>query len=259
MNPNWAFAKKPFWIFSHFFVLASAGLFVFLGLWQFDRLDERRAFNTQITDAQSAEMVEIDGIELEDGFGEFRSVEIRAKTIDPDFIRVVNRTQNGIAGEHVVALVELDGTQVFLNRGFVPSRTQVGGLPDEFFATGRIRTSVTKGFFDVEDVGNSEIAPRLNVDALAARLESSSNSQIPQVLADGLDIETNTIAPVWIQLSTIENSTPALPTVLGLPEITEGSHFSYALQWLIFAGLTPLFYVLILRRRSSKTRRPDGA
>lgn len=252
MSSKWAFCRSPFWIFSHVFVLASAVLFVVLGLWQFDRLDERRAFNSGILNAQAAPTTEVAGSDLDEQLAEWTSVEIAAKTIDSDFIRVVNRTRGGVPGEHVIALVEVDETQVFLNRGFVPRQAQIGGLPDQFFATGRVRQSVDKGFFDVADAGDPDIAPRLNVEALSQRLDLDASSEIPAELAESLGIEVPGVAPVWIQLATIENSTPALPTTLGLPEISEGSHFSYAIQWLVFAGLTPLFYILILRRRSNK-------
>ncbi len=256
MSSNWAFTKKPFWIFSHVFVLSSAVLFVVLGLWQFDRLEERKEFNLGVLSAQNEETIQISGSDLNEQLPEWASVEIAAKTIESDFIRVVNRTRNGVVGEHVVALVEVDQTRVFLNRGFVPRQAQIGGLPDEFFAVGRVRRSVDKGFFDVADAGDPDIAPRLNVSALSTRVEGEDSDQIPAELAASLGIESSQIAPVWIQLATIENSTPGLPTPLGLPEISEGSHFSYAIQWLVFSALTPLFYVLILRRRSSKNSDP---
>jgi cytochrome oxidase assembly protein ShyY1 len=48
-----------------------------------------------------------------------------------------------------------------------------------------------------------------------------------------------------------------VPTVLDLPELDEGPHFSYAVQWFIFSTIAIVGYPLILRRNAREKARDD--
>jgi hypothetical protein len=41
------------------------------------------------------------------------------------------------------------------------------------------------------------------------------------------------------------------------PELTEGPHLSYAIQWFIFSSIAVIGYPLILRRRAGELARGD--
>lgn len=248
---SWKFATAPFWVFSHFFALSVVVLFIGLGLWQLDRLDQRQAQNDLIlgrADEPAASLADI--LEAPVGSREFRRVEDRGRFVNPDLARIGSQTQGGLAGDHVVALVELqDGTQVLVNRGFVPltdldrMQTVADG---EVTIEGWVRQSQSKdGVFGADDGQRSQRLPRFNVPTLADRAEGP-------------------VADVWIQLETdptalgstgqttaeVVDRAPEFPAPVPLPPLDEGNHLSYAVQWFIFALLGTAFYLAVVWRRA---------
>ena len=68
--------------------------------------------------------------------------------------------------------------------------------------------------------------------------------------------------PAWIQLQSTRPSQapgPTVPRILGPPELDEGPHFSYAVQWFIFSVCVAIGWVLAVRRSVAARRRNDGA
>lgn len=241
-RPNWAFARQPFWVFSHLFALSMVSLFVVLGLWQLDRLEQRRD-NNQIVEARtSAQPLVLDVAPTGDDL-EFRPATIIGFVVDDDVARIANRSQGGVAGEHVVAVVELsDGNLLAVNRGFVPINADValtdladldasGGVQ----LSGWLRNSVEpEGWFAVTDTGVGPVMPRLDTEALGQRLDRP-------------------VSPVWLQMDDRTSSDSGLaqfPDPVPLPELGEGPHLSYAGQWFIFAVLGVGFYLATVRRRA---------
>lgn len=235
---DWAFARRPFWLFSHLFALTVVTSFVFFGVWQLDRLSERRQAN-ELIEARVGQEVELSAALSQSGDPaelDYRAVTATARYLDPDFVRVVNRSQGGVAGEHVVAIVELDdGSVLAVNRGFVPANADVtlDPVPDgPTTVRGWLRATVERGRIGATDVGEGDRLPRLDTERVAVRL----GRELP---------------PVWLQLSsTGETGLVTFPDPVPLPPIDEGPHFSYAMQWFTFATLGVLFYLALLRRQS---------
>lgn len=250
MATDWSFARKPFWIFSHFFAFGVVVLFVFLGLWQLSRLDERRAANAVISDRSEAPVLDLTGAPAGDDL-DFRSVRAEVRFVEFDLARVANRSQGGVAGEYVVAIVELaDGSTMAVNRGFVPVNADVDLDPvpaDSTVVTGWLRDSVeADGRFAIEDTGEGRILPRFNTKAVAERW------------GEPLPFHYLQLAPDPTQAAA------SFPDPVPLPALGEGPHLAYAVQWFIFATLGVLFYTAMLRRLSRQTesggddRAPDA-
>ena len=224
-------------------------LFVNLGLWQLGRHDDRQADNALIEDRRARSPLLIDEAADLDGVAPselaHRLAVVTGSYLDPDFVRVFNRSQAGSAGEYVVAIVELvDGTKLAVNRGFVPSNADVelAGVPGgSVDITGQLLESVERGRFGVEDSGEGSKVPRVNIDDLARRL--------------GEDLP-----PVWLQIEAQGADGAAFPDPVPVPALDAGPHLSYAVQWFIFATLGSLFYGALLWRQSRSDRpRRSGA
>ena len=223
-----------------FIVVAS---FVALGFWQLDRLDQRRAANDLI-EARSAEILVLDAAPAPSG-GEadldYRAAEAEVRFLEPDFARIANRSQGGVAGEHVVAIVELaDGSALAVNRGFVPldDPRPLDPLPDgPTRVEGWLRATVERGLFGATDEGAGDLLPRFDTERLSFRLGRP-------------------LPPVWLQLATppgVEDpsrTTGSVPEPVPLPPLDDGPHLGYAVQWFIFATLGTVFYGLLLVRRA---------
>ena len=126
---DWSFARRPFWLFSHLFAFTVIVLFVSLGFWQLSRHDERQAANVEVSTRLTAEPIVVNGSGDLGGppsHLDYRPATVWGTFVDGDVVRVVNRSQGGVAGEHVVGLLELnDGSLLAVNRGFVPANTEV--------------------------------------------------------------------------------------------------------------------------------------
>jgi surfeit locus 1 family protein len=65
------------WLFTTLLVVAGTGVCVRLGIWQLDRLEQRRAFNAQVTSMRASEPLDLNTSLPED----ITSMEWRAVTI----------------------------------------------------------------------------------------------------------------------------------------------------------------------------------
>ncbi len=232
--PDWEFVRRPFWIFSHVFAISVVSLFVVLGVWQLQRLDERRQFN-QLVEDRSSQPTALSAVPAGDDL-DYRAVVVAGEFIDGDIVRVGNRSQGGAAGEHVIGVVELDdGSLLVVNRGFVPVNVEVELSPPPsgpVELAGWLRDSVTREGFGAVDEGTGTVLPRLDTERVSVRLGRP-------------------VASVWLQLAPSPSGPDdAFPDPVPLPALDEGPHLSYAVQWFIFATLGAAFYVALLRRRS---------
>ncbi|MBT8241439.1 MAG: SURF1 family protein, partial [Acidimicrobiia bacterium] len=240
-DPDWSFVTRPKWILSHLFAFAMIVSFIVAMFWQLDRREQRIAQNEVITARGEAVPLTVraaiqSGSPLE---VDFRRVEDSGSWIDPDVVRIANRSQNGSAGEWVVGLFETDdGTEVLVNRGFVELNRSIEDPPDLFSGSaavrGWMRMSREREGIAVADTGEGTVLPRLNVDAVAARLDRAD------------------LAPMWLQLE--DPTGESFPTPVPLPDQTNGPHLSYAGQWAIFAILGTVVYVLLMRRIATTRR-----
>ena len=117
------FLLTPKWlIFTAVVALAVAGM-VRLGLWQYDRMQDRKAFNAEVRANDSAPVAPLDEIDLSDPDAvEWRRVIVTGRYLPDEGVEVINRSQGGNPGRNVMGVLDLgDGTAILVNRGFLPS------------------------------------------------------------------------------------------------------------------------------------------
>ncbi len=239
------FAARPRWILSHVLVAALILTMVALGFWQLDRLDQRRDRNAVVTDRLDEPMVPItelvspsDSYELGDAI-RFRLASARGEYRSADEVLVSNRTLNQTPGHWVLTPLMLDdGTAVVVNRGWVPREPG----PDE----PRPASAPPAGTVDVNGlVRETQTARGLqSPDPSGTTLTALSRPDLAR-LQEQLSYR---ILPVYLQLETQEPPVGDLPIPLSRPELDEGPHLSYAVQWFVFATIGLVGYPLVLRR-----------
>lgn len=256
VSQMYRFLLRPRWLAFHLLVIAAVALMVWLGFWQLRRLDERRDFNATVTERMDETPVPLDEL-LDADADDLDAIEWRQVTLDgswlPDQVIWYNRSQGGLAGDNVLtALMAADGTTVVVNRGFVPIGTEIPAPPDgDVEALGRVRLPQGRQLGELTDNADGPVSEvrRIDLDQLG--------QQLPGV-----------VAPVYVDLiATAPPVTDADPVPTPAPELDEGPHLSYAIQWFIFAACVAIGWVLAVRR-SIATRRqvadgdvapPDGA
>jgi len=226
----------PRWIASHVFVVLLVAACIGAGMWQLDRLDQRRSDNARI-EARMGRAVDLVDLAADDEELEFTRVSVTG-SYDPDRSRdivVGNRVANGGPGFWMWSVFDAsDGSELIVNRGFAGRATVLrdeGGLAPPsgpVQLVGRLRKGIGGGSLssDGEEVSRPDAALVAGDRAVASRFEPSIYLElIAQEPAEVPDIE-----PV--------------PS----PDLGDGPHLSYAFQWFTFATIGTVGYGLILRR-----------
>lgn len=236
---------RPRWIVTHLIVIALAVTFVSLGLWQLRRLDERRADNTTIAANMSGEAQPLATV-LE-RYGQdpqglkYRPVTATGIYRPADEVLLTPRSNGRLPGHHVVTPLMLDdGRAVLVDRGWVPFDDDTPPVADAAPPTGTVtvegillptQTAVRSGTAaaGAEPGGRLTFLSTVDVDLIQ-----------PQV-----DVALH---PVSILLQEQDPAPGAIPIPGPRPEISEGSHQSYAGQWFAFTAILLGGYPLLLRR-----------
>lgn len=244
------FLVSPKWLGFHLLVVAGIVLMVNLGFWQLRRLDQRRDFNATIEARYDAPSVALDTLvgpgrrdPHDSGLAdvEWRPVTATGTYADAGSVQIVNRSQGGRAGENVVTPLTLaDGRVLLVNRGFVPLDAEVPAAPDgEVTVTGRLRVSEHRRTGQLSDPGEGvlAVAQRVDLDRLATQVDGP-------------------LVPMYVDLiESVPADASPYPEEVQRPELGEGPHLSYAVQWFIFSAAVAVGWVLAVRRSIATRRR----
>ena len=224
---------RPSWIISHIFVLALLVSTVNLGFWQLRRLEERKSNNAQIMENTVRNPVVLDDLSV-DKAGDYQNY-IPATAIgtfdENRQVYLINRSRNGVPGVEVInsfALATDPVAYIAVNRGYLPRKILNDG-----------RSETWKPPSEVFEIEGFIMLPFSNGNL--------QGSEINRIDIDLLSAEWNlNLLPFYFQQNQqIMNDWPVQMEAL---ELTEGSHFSYAVQWFIFTLIGLVGYPLVLRR-----------
>jgi cytochrome oxidase assembly protein ShyY1 len=224
---DYRFARRPAWIAGHLLAGSVLVLFVAAGLWQLDRLDQRQAQNELVVARSSAEPVDV---------GEALDPDSTAEEVDE--LRFAAVTATGTyAGEPVVVRVAQEGTSG--GRVFSP-----------LVLDGGDQVLVLRGFVTQQPDGSLVAPPppdgEVTVEGLAFPIRR--REAVTRRALDDADLEAEGgLLPVVIQATTADGDGLQ---VVPPPDLDEGPHLSYAVQWFLFAGVVAVGYPVLLRRRA---------
>jgi cytochrome oxidase assembly protein ShyY1 len=222
------------WIALSLLVVALVVVFIELGQWQLRRLDDRRAVNAAVSASASRAPTALD--ELPSGSAaEWTLIAAEGRYDADGELLVRNRPLDGTNGFHVVTPFVTENDQLLLVlRGWVPAGTTAKETPDvpppprgDVSITGRLRTS--------------ESARR----DLQADVPGQVTSLDTQAIANLLD---EPVYEDYIELTAQDPPAGDVPRLLPAPEISEGPHLAYAVQWFAFAAIAIGGWVMLSRR-----------
>jgi surfeit locus 1 family protein len=238
------FLLRPKWLGFHLLVIAGIVAMVNLGFWQLRRLDQRQEFNATVEARYDLPAQALDDV-LAEGTPkdvEWRKVVTSGTYLPDEQFVVVNRSQGGRAGPNVVTPMRLDdGRILVVNRGFLPLGVEPPPAPSgEVRVEGRVRPSQERRTGQLSDPSEGDLTEvqRIDLDRLADQLPGDVVGAYVDLLAS---------EPTEAQ--------PA-PAPVAPPQLGEGSHLSYAVQWFIFSVCVVVGWVLAVRK-SSRTRRQE--
>ena len=224
-------------------------VFVNMGEWQLDRLAQRKERNaTTIANEQSpvrpSEQVFTRPITDAD---QWQRVEARG-TFDADHQFVVRYRSNGdLDGYEIVAPLRTASGVVLVDRGFIPLQrglqipsTAPAPPAGEVTVVGHVRRNEKGRRSAITPVDNQ--MRLINSEAIATTL--------PYPLKSG-----------YIGLLTVQPEQEGEFQPIQLPELSEGPHFWYAVQWFMFTAVGVAGIVVFIRAdlRARREEREDAA
>ena len=232
--------RQPKWIAATVLVITLAALFVGLGMWQLDRLEQRQALNQVGEERMSQEATHLQ-LALEEAGGKIEALQYRnvylTGVFDPsEEVLIRSQVELGQAGFHVITpLVTDEGWAVLVNRGWVPlgmDTPPVGSRPEpgRQRVEGWVQLSQVRPALAPEDLrGEQPVFNRVDIGRIG--------EQTPYDLA-----------AVYVVAAGEEGV--ELPVPVDPPDFTnEGSHLAYAVQWFGFAAVGLVGFYFLLRRK----------
>ncbi len=220
-----------------------------LGIWQLDRLEQRRAFNTRVTAQIEQPPLHLAGAALDTALTdmEYRSVVVEGRYDHAQQVTIRNQVWNNQYGVHLLTPLVINGSDqaVLVDRGWIPAEDadpSTWGAYDEpglVQVEGIIRASrATPDFGGIPDpppVPGEQLLAWNNVNVL--RIDKQvSYALLPIYVQQAPD-------PAWISMPYRDQ--PEL-------DLTEGPHMGYALQWFTFATVLMVGYPIYVRHHSIK-------
>lgn len=246
MRFSWRLLFGRRWILPTGLILLGMAGLAQLGLWQLDRLASRRAHNERLRAQLTASPLRVNDLQAGWQPDAFAGRVATAAGVF-DYARQVglkNRFHQEAIGIHLFTPFRLaDSEQVIMvNRGWIPQRA----------------ADANWSRFD-EKAGAAEIAGYLEPSAaLGPEARGGRPIAIPddnlwhredlETMAAHLDLP---LAPMFLVQEPAADEAPGWPRRQARTlDLSEGNHFSYALQWFSFSLILGIGYVLLVRKRT---------
>jgi len=224
---------KPRWIALTAFLLIMIYLFIRLSDWQFDRYNTRIQNNEITTTALNSEPIKLTDLSQVSELKDWQKVSLKGEFMDSDAKLLRRQYLESSLGFWVITPLKLDNDQVILvNRGWIPiaeSSTSQQEIP-----------SSPQG--DVTIIGY--------VQTLKDTRSEPEDLPLNQInYLNSTNFSSQPLSTNFLQLasmSPMDNQVAIIP----LPELSNGPHFSYAIQWILFALMLPIGWYVLLKNEN---------
>ncbi len=213
-----------------------------LGLWQLDRLAQRRAFNAHLEARLAAAARPVESLPGDTAQGHYHRVIARGRFEYDHQVVLAARSQLGSPGVHLLTPLRLDnGAVVVVNRGWVYA-------PDAM--------TIDEGPWREHDgdtvtvVGYAETWSERQTSTAPARprvVRALDSAVVAQAIGTPM-------LPYYVAQTSDSVRAPDRPVRLGEPVLDDGSHRSYAIQWFSFALIAVIGGTLLVREELARRR-----
>ena len=218
-----------------------------LGIWQLDRLEQRRAFNALVRAREAMPAEPIARLLPTGGAARPDDVAYRRATAEGRYdpareVLLFGRALGGRPGSHVLTPLLLpDGRAIVVDRGWVPLDVEDAPVPGAAPPASPVRVEGVLLPPETDDPAAlaGDRMDRVSLAALARRLPYP-------------------MLPVYLELRRQEPPPGPLPRPAPPPELTEGPHLSYAVQWFQFAAVAVGVDAALVRRELRGTPTDAG-
>lgn len=245
------------WLSGLAFALAAALVCVLLGVWQWHRREARLARNAVVIanyDRAPQPLAQVLDPQVLPASQEWAPVRLQGRYLADATILVRNRPLDGAPGYRVLVPFQLDpdvgidssagaGQVLLVDRGWLPIGA-TGQGPDtvpmpprgDVDVVARLRPPEPTDQRGAPQGQTQRITPAALAEDVAARADVAPGALI-----------TSAYAMMASESPAVSTTPRALPR----PEIDEGPHLSYALQWVVFAVFFVGGWVMLARRQAA--------
>lgn len=239
------------WWWTTLLVIAGVYVLIRLGYWQLDRLEQRRAFNAHVAERWREDPFDVNTHDIPDDLSEleYRRVQATGEYDYDNQIVLINQTLNEAPGAILVTPLRLDdGHAILVARGWVP-----------------LNMAEPEHWAELEEPAAQPLVGVIHETQLLPNGNAPNPPETPQVEWFQLNIDAiqpqmpYELLPVFIwQLPEEGRSYNALPMRQEPLVLDEGSHFSYAIQWFMFAMILGIGYIFFINYQELREQRIAG-
>ena len=222
----------------HLLVLAVFIVLIYLGLWQLRRLEQRRALNQEVMDGLNQPPMTLSGNPVESEALHLRRVSVTGTFENEESVVLRGRSYQGQPGAELLVPLRIKNSEqaVLVNRGWVP--LQIATSED-------LKGYALEGEVMVEGVAyrsqprpDGFLVPTDPTPQPGKRLEAWFRVDIDRIQQQVAE----PLLPVFIRQSAASAKATEPPLPQPEPELDEGPHLGYAVQWFAFALILVVMY-----------------
>ncbi len=235
------------WWIATVLILAAAAGMVRLGIWQLDRLKERRGSNARIQIEVSLAPLNLNSHLEPAGLTgmEYRPAVVSGEYLFSDQLVLRNRSWQGQPGGDLLTPLRINGTQelVLIDRGWIPLTDVMNGQFDQFDEPGQVTVQgVLRLSQEIYSAGMAADPTNTPGQKPLTAVNLVNLSRIRQQVSGKL-------LPIFIQENPSAGWTRLPDRDPVPPDLTDGPHLSYAIQWFSFATIALVGYPLYVKRQ----------
>jgi surfeit locus 1 family protein len=230
-------------------IIALTILFVLLGIWQLQRLGQRRETNALIVARMEQPLLTVDGSALGATEVDLRRAAVTGRYDPTHEIILRNRTYNEMPGVHVLTPLRIAGSDaaILVDRGWIPYDQSTPEKRAAYAAP--IGEVGVQGILRRTQERRSALTPRDAAPPGGGRLDAWHRVDIARIQQQ----LPYSLLPVYLELEPDVAAEAAFTLPRPDPDVDldEGPHLVYAIQWFAFALIAAGGYFILYRSRAA--------
>ncbi|CAB4920605.1 unannotated protein [freshwater metagenome] len=215
--------KEQYAFLKTLIALALIFLCIWAAQWQYHRGVDRHARNTLITQQSQLSPIKFQDITGDIENYEWRKISLEGSFDDKNQILLRNRYFEGTYGFEQLTLFVFENRKIWVDRGWIKAGSDAT-IPPQLQPTQESKISIS---------GRLRLDSSLPQGKFFAVSNDSQRNLVSELDArQGIQTEK-----FYIDLISTTNSSMNPNVPVELPELSDGPHMAYALQWVFFAGL----------------------
>ena len=224
---------KPRWIALTLFLLILIYLFIRLSNWQFDRYDQRVLRNESTNVALSLAPKKIDSVSQMSDLKQWEKIELTGSYLSDQSKLVRKQYLENNLGFWVITPFKIqNGENILVNRGWIPIGSSASS--NQSIPLAPVGTVNLEGY--LQSFNESITQPK---DLPLNQVNTIDYNYFESEIANNFYVQLAKSSPMDNQVA-----------IIPLPELSNGPHFSYAIQWILFALLLPIGWYVLLKNET---------